>query len=163
MREAARWRSIVYEVLDDVPDPEACFRTLYDHFARPESWRADPDAAATLDELARRGYRLGIASNFDRRLKGVAAAIPALRPAADDPVISSEVRWRKPAPQFFAELRRRVGLPRGQILLVGDDWVNDYQGGRAAGLPVVLFDPRGRHPGAAPRITRLTELLTLVP
>jgi FMN phosphatase YigB (HAD superfamily) len=30
-----------------------------------------------------------------------------------------------------------------EILLVGDDRVNDYDGARAVGLHAVLFDPRG--------------------
>jgi putative hydrolase of the HAD superfamily len=161
-REVARWRAIVADVLDDVSDPECCFQTLYDHFARPTSWRPDPDAEATLAELARRGYRLGIASNFDGRLRQVTAGIPALRPVTQL-VISAEVGWRKPAPSFFATVCLRVGLPPGQVLLVGDDWGNDFEGGRAAGLAVALFDPRGRHPDTAPRLARLTELLALVP
>src|SRR5262245_11931759 len=38
-REEQRWRSIVRQVLDDVSDPEACFRALFKHFSRPEAWR----------------------------------------------------------------------------------------------------------------------------
>src|SRR5262245_26789198 len=37
-REHRRWRDIFGEVLDDVPDPEACFTELYTHFARPQAW-----------------------------------------------------------------------------------------------------------------------------
>lgn len=156
-REAARWREIVGEVLDDVADPEGCFRELYDHFARPTAWRADPEAAPVLADLARRGYRLGVASNFDRRLHAVLAGIPALARLAER-VISSEAGWRKPAPEFFALLCERAGLPPEQVLLVGDDRGNDYDGARAAGLAAVLLDPAGRDRSAV-RVTRLGELL----
>jgi putative hydrolase of the HAD superfamily len=136
-REVERWRQIVGEVLTDVTDPGGCFAELYAHFARPEAWRADPDAAPTLQELAARGYVLGVASNYDRRLRSVVAGMPALRPV-QHLVISSEVGWRKPAREFFAALCRSVGRDAGQILFVGDDRANDYDGARAAGLKALL-------------------------
>jgi putative hydrolase of the HAD superfamily len=137
-RERKRWRTIVAAVLDDVTDPDGCFAALYEHFSRPEAWRCDPDAAEVLSRLAERGYVLGVASNFDRRLRPVAAGLPALRPLTHL-VISSEVGWRKPAPAFFAALCRAVGLAPEQVALVGDDEINDYQGARAAGMQAVLL------------------------
>jgi putative hydrolase of the HAD superfamily len=158
-REVERWRRIVATVLDDVTDAETCFQELFAHFSRPDAWRCDPDAAATLAELAARGYRLGLASNYDERLRSVHAGLPALGPA-QHLVISSEVGWRKPAAGFFAALCRVAGLAPGQIALVGDDRDNDYDGARAAGLRAVLFDPRGREatPDTA-RVARLRELV----
>jgi putative hydrolase of the HAD superfamily len=158
-REVDRWRAIVGEVLDDVADPEACFQALYRHFARPDAWRCDLEAEATLRALAARGYGLGVASNFDERLRGIVTALPALRPVRHV-VISSEVGWRKPAPAFFEEMCRQAGLPAAQVLLVGDDPVNDYEGARAAGLHALLLDPRHEEPVPAyARVTRLSELV----
>jgi putative hydrolase of the HAD superfamily len=142
-REEARWRAIVAEVLDDVGDADACFRRLFAAFARPEAWRVDAEAAAVLAELQRRGLQLGLASNFDRRLRGLAEALPALQPLRCV-VISSEVGWRKPAAAFYAELPRRTGLKPAEILVVGDDRINDYEGARAAGMAALLLDPRRR-------------------
>jgi putative hydrolase of the HAD superfamily len=158
-RERARWRAIVADVLDDVHDPERCFQSLYDHFARADAWRADPDAAGVLQELAGRGYQLGICSNFDGRLRCLVTALPALRPV-QHVVISSEVGWRKPAQAFFRQLPQRVGLPPAQVLVVGDDPVNDFEGAQAAGLEVLLFDPHGKE--TAPVACRLTSLRELV-
>jgi putative hydrolase of the HAD superfamily len=158
-REVARWRAIVAEVLDDVADPEGCFQALYHHFARPDAWRLDTDAAAVLPALAAHGYVLGIASNFDHRLRGLVEALPGLRPVRHL-VISAEVGWRKPAPQFFSHLCEHAGLAPGQVLHVGDDLVNDYDGARASGLEALLLDPRRREPvpdGA--RIASLADLL----
>src|SRR5262249_54077600 len=67
-REVRRWRRIVAAVLDDVKDGEAIFSELFEYFSRPSAWRCAPDAGPVLGELARRGYRLGLASNYDRRL-----------------------------------------------------------------------------------------------
>jgi putative hydrolase of the HAD superfamily len=191
-REVARWRAIVAEVLDDVTDPEGCFAFLYAHFARPTAWRCDPEAAAVVAALASRGYRLGIASNFDARLRQVAAGLPGLAPI-EFLVISSEVGWRKPAPEFFHQMcalrgefrtsperQRGVSLPPSlalgagrrvvqplpgelrpdEVLLVGDDPVNDYAGARACGLHALLYDPAGTEPvPEAARLLRWADLL----
>jgi putative hydrolase of the HAD superfamily len=141
-REVARWRAIVREVLDDVTDAEACFAELYAHFARADAWRCVPETAEVLETLAARGHVLGIASNFDHRLRGLVEYLPALR-AVRQLVISSEVGWRKPAQEFFAEMCRQAGSTPEQILYVGDDLINDYRGARTAGMRTVLLAPHG--------------------
>ena len=157
-REEARWRRIVAEVLDDVGDPESCFGDLFEHFRLPASWRCAPDVGPVLAELERRGYVLGIASNYDRRLRDVVAGLPELRPARRL-VISSEVGWRKPAPAFFAAVRAAAGVPAEAILHVGDDVVNDYDGARAAGLGALLVaaspSPDAPHVECLPRLRAL--------
>src|SRR5438093_5444020 len=72
-REVERWRAIVGEVLDDVADPAACFGELYRHFSEPRHWRCDPAAGEVIAELQRRGRVVGLASNFDHRLRAVIA------------------------------------------------------------------------------------------
>lgn len=159
-RERERWQRIVAEVLDDVTDPDACFAELYDHFAKPESWSCDPATQKVISELSRRGLLLGLASNYDHRLHTVVAGLAPLR-GIDHLVISSEVGWRKPAPAFFEALVRQAKAPPEQILLVGDDRVNDYDGARAAGLQAVLLDTtRGNATGAGDNnvIGNLNEL-----
>jgi putative hydrolase of the HAD superfamily len=158
-REIRRWREIVAAVLDDVADKGACFQELYQHFARPDAWHVEPEAAAVLETLARRGRALALASNYDYRLRSVALGLPELR-AARTLVISSEVGWRKPAPEFFAAVSSALRLPAERILFVGDDRANDFDGARAAGMRAVLFDPRGEVAGS---VASLTELLDLLP
>lgn len=156
-REIRRWRNIVAAVLDDVANREACFQDLFEHFARPAAWRCDPAAGSVLTDLARGGLALGVASNFDQRLRHVVAGFPELQPIEGQLVISSEVGWRKPAPEFFAVLCERLGLRPARVLLVGDDVRNDYEGARAAGLQAVLLDPGGT--AAIPYVRSLRELL----
>jgi len=140
-REVARWRAIVREVFDDIPDAERCFQELYAHFASAVAWRGESEAAEVLAALAARGFLLGIASNFDHRLRGLVEKMPALRPV-QHLVISSEIGWRKPAPEFFAAMCRQAASPPEQILYVGDDLANDYVGAKASGLQAVLLDPK---------------------
>jgi putative hydrolase of the HAD superfamily len=158
-REMERWRHIVAHVLDDVSDPEGCFQALFEHFSRPESWRCDPSTDSVLSGLSRRGLLLGMASNYDSRLHTVMAGKPELQPI-HHVIISSEVGWRKPAPEFFAAVCRIVALPADQILYIGDDLVNDVQGAQAAGLRVVWFNPSGgKNSTSQICICRLTELV----
>jgi putative hydrolase of the HAD superfamily len=157
-REERRWRRIVAAVLDDVDDAESCFRDLFAHFGRPDAWRCDPDAGAVLQTLAARGLVLGLASNFDERLRPIVGGMPWLAPLRHL-VVSSEVGWRKPARSFFDAVCATEDLPAEQVLLVGDDVDNDWRGARAAGMACILLDPQGKHPELSPRIQRLTDLV----
>jgi putative hydrolase of the HAD superfamily len=157
-REVARWRAIVCQVLDDVTDVETCFRELYDHFARAGAWRCEPETAEVFAELTARGHVLGIASNFDHRLRGLVEQLPAFRPIRHL-VISSEIGWRKPARAFFEEMCRQATTPPEQILYVGDDPVNDFEGARAAGMRALLLAPNEHSSSATDdRIKSLSDL-----
>ncbi len=158
-REVARWRAIVREVLDDVTDTETCFQELYAHFARADAWRCEPQTAEVLAALAKRGHVLGIASNFDHRLRGLVENMPTFE-AICYLVISSEVGWRKPAREFYAALCRQASASPEQILYVGDDPINDCLGACAAGLQAVLFAPNPRISDAyRAKINSLSDLL----
>jgi putative hydrolase of the HAD superfamily len=136
-RERQRWRDIVGEVLADVSDKERCFEELFSHFGRPEAWRDEPGIGNVLNDLGH-SYVVGVASNYDARLHSVLRGLPQFR-RVQHVIISSEVGWRKPAPQFFRALCVRVGLRPGEMLFVGDDPVNDYGGATAAGLSAALI------------------------
>lgn len=137
-RERQRWQNIVASVLDDVAAPQACFRELYEYFANAAAWRLDPQAPAVLQHLQERGYYLGMASNFDRRLRTVVAGLAALSPLKGL-VISSEVGWRKPSGEMFTAMCRAAGQPPDKVVYVGDDPVNDEQGALAAGMHALLL------------------------
>ncbi|MFL5244824.1 MAG: HAD-IA family hydrolase [Gemmataceae bacterium] len=158
LRETERWRAIVAQTLEDLPDSNAVFRELFAHFSRSTSWRSDPDSAVVLAELAQRGYLLGMASNFDSRLRSIIREMPALQHIRQL-VISSEVGWRKPGPQFFHALCESAKLPPQDICLVGDDWTNDFQGATAAGLRPLFLDSRKTGRAGAAVIHSLAQLL----
>ena len=160
-RERRRWREIVAEVLDDVADPEACFSKLYDAFALPDYWHCTPGTATILATLRRRGFPLVLASNFDQRLRGLFASLPELH-AIEHLVISSEIGWRKPGQDFFRHVADRLALPPAEMLYVGDDRVNDYDGAKNLGMPAKLLDVARKHLDlGADRIASLGELLEL--
>lgn len=155
-RERTRWRAIVADVLPGA-DGDACFAGLWDWFADPPAWAVHPEAGELLHELSRRGLAVGIGSNFDARLLPLVDHFPELAPVRGRCVISSLVGWRKPAAEFFAAMVATVGCEPAQVLYVGDDLRNDYQGAAAAGLRAVLLDPAAE-PAAADRIRTLRDL-----
>lgn len=140
--ERDRWRHIVHIVIDDVSiDREALFENLWQHFATPESWRSYEDVAA-LTELRRRGYRVGIASNFDERLFRIAAV--HLPFAAREAIfVSSNVGFTKPDPRFFRTIGKQLGMSSQKIALVGDDEISDVQGATTAGWKAIRLDRSG--------------------
>ncbi|HEV3142811.1 MAG TPA: HAD-IA family hydrolase [Gemmataceae bacterium] len=146
-RELRRWQEIVRTVFED----DKLFSQLWQHFAEPSAWRVIPEAGEVLAELSRRSFVLGLASNFDRRLHTVAAGFPELEPLGIR-LISSEIGCRKPSPKFFEALVKAAGCTPQQILYVGDNPANDYEGATAAGLRAVLVDEDSE---------RLRELLNL--
>ncbi|MFM7539562.1 MAG: HAD-IA family hydrolase [Planctomycetota bacterium] len=158
-REEQRWRGIVSATLPGLPDPDACYRELHDHFAQADSWRLLPGAVELLALLDELGIVGGIASNFDSRLHGIIQN-SQLRRQVRHTVVSSEIGWRKPAPEFFLHLCEITGLPAQNILMVGDDQENDVTGPRRIGMPSILVAPRSPS-GNAPDLAGLAEMIRL--
>ncbi len=119
---------------------------------------------AVLAHFQQRGVRQALASNFDQRLGGVIAGMPAL--AGLTPiVVSSAVGWRKPAPEFFRGLANALELSASAILYIGDDRSNDFEGARNAGMRALLLDPKKQHLDLGPErvecLGMLMESITL--
>lgn len=132
-----RWRRIVYDVIDDVDDPQdSLLDELWRHFGSSSSWRLFDDVPETWQQLARRGYLLGIASNFDSRLRAICSSLPPLD-ECQHIFVSSEVGCPKPELQFYREVERRLGLRPNQILLIGNDEAADVTGPLAAGWEAI--------------------------
>lgn len=159
-REEDRWRQIVSDVFDDVDRKEELFAGLWAHFARPEAWRLDQDVEGVFGQLAGRGLQLGIASNFDRRLTQICQGKPPLA-ACPNLFISALVGYRKPAPEFMREVERAMRLSLQELVLVGDDLVNDFYGARDVGWSAVLID-RDKNHDVEPSIRSLRELPSLL-
>jgi putative hydrolase of the HAD superfamily len=155
--ERARWQRVVAAVFEELPSATGePFELLWHHFAQPGAWQLFDDVAPSLAELARRGYRLGIASNFDSRLSGIARALPPLA-ACERVFVSSEIGFSKPDERFFSGVEQRLGTFPRQMLLVGDDAVNDHEGALAAGWHAALLHREGP-PASHEHISALSEL-----
>jgi putative hydrolase of the HAD superfamily len=158
-RERDRWWLIVTHTLAGATDPEACYRHLFHYFAQPQAWRLGPDTQRVLTTLHNRGLVLGLGSNYDERLWSVLAGFPELALLRDHVLISSEVGVRKPGAAFFDVLARSGGCEVAEVLFVGNDLANDYEGAIAAGMSALLLDPADRYSRIPHRIKQLSELL----
>jgi putative hydrolase of the HAD superfamily len=137
------WRALVARTIEAagyriVPFDDY-FSTVYETFARPGVWELFPDVPPILAELARLRMRLGVVSNFDRRLYDILAQL-SVRDAFEHMIISSEIGIRKPAARIFREAARRFNVEASEILHVGDEPGSDFAGARAAGLQALLVD-----------------------
>lgn len=133
-RERRRWRAIVADVFAAAEPKagDAIFADLWDHFARPSAWRSLPAGQALARAAVDAGLLIALASNFDSRLFGIAATLEPLS-WARHVFASSDLGWRKPAPEFFRAVEARLGLPAAALVLVGDDPTLDIAAARAAG------------------------------
>lgn len=141
-RERAAWREIVRDTFraadqsarfPDLDHFDACFGELWDHYARPEAWRARQGTGAALDELERRGLALGVVSNLDQRLPGILAGL-GLAKHLRAIVLPARAGAAKPDPRIFALALAELGVAAHETVFVGDDAARDLDGARAAGL-----------------------------
>ena len=156
--ERERWRAIVSEVLHDVSQAgDGPFEELWTLFSGHQQWGLFADVPEIWSQLQDRGFTLGIASNFDRRLRTLCESFPPLN-RAERIFISSEIGFPKPHPEFFRRVAADLHARPDQILLVGDSVANDVEGARAAGWQAVHLDRKS----AAPHTTAITSLHELV-
>lgn len=140
-----------------------------DHVLRrlsdPDAYRAFPEVPEVLDELDRRGVRIGLISNW-----GTLVSLPEildrlrLRERFEVLIVSGEVGVAKPDLRIFELALERLGEgPSRSVAYVGDDLTADVAPADALGLTSVLVDRGGRfadHDGH--RVGDLRELLELV-
>ena len=130
------WAALVdatFRGLTDRPPSQTFFAELYARFAAPDAWRIYEDVVPTLEALAARGLKLGVISNWDERLRPLWSRLK-LAGYFEAIVVSREVGSAKPARGIFEHAVRKLGLPPGAILHVGDSLAMDVRGARAAGL-----------------------------
>ena len=98
------------------------------------------DARRVVDELSKRGYRLGIISNVIGRQE-----IPdwlqadGLSHYFSSVVLSSVTGRRKPDPEVYWEAARRIGVPPEKCVYVGDNPARDVVGTKNAGFGMVIL------------------------
>jgi putative hydrolase of the HAD superfamily len=105
-------------------------------------FRAYPDAPPALEELAARGLRLVVVSNWDCSLQEVLARV-GLAEHLDGVVSSAEAGARKPAPEIFARALELAGVGPPEAVHVGDTPEEDRAGALAAGIRPLIIDRRG--------------------
>ena len=135
------WRTLVAEVFKDVPfqNFDAFFDELFEFFKGAEGWELFPETQSVLEEIKRRGFQLGIISNFDSRIYDVCRVL-GIFSQFDSFTISSEAGAAKPNTRIFNTALTKGGLKPEEALHIGDSLAEDVHGGRSAGLSSIFLD-----------------------
>lgn len=147
--ERSWWRSLVLEVFEEAGYPwsadedyQEYFAQLYDHFAAPGTWLADPDAVEVLERVSASLPCL-ILSNFDGRLRSILRDTN-LSSYFQGEILSCELGFSKPDRRIFAAASASLETDPERILHVGDDPERDWAGAEKAGFRVFRTGRKGR-------------------
>ena len=117
-----------------------------------------PDVLETLRTLRAAGYPLALISNWQCGLRHYCVEL-GLSEHFDHILGSADLGVAKPDARIFADACSRLGVPAHRILHVGDTLADDYQGGKASGLSVLLLVRDPEPESSADRVIhRLTEI-----
>lgn len=105
----------------------------------PASLAVFPDVRDTLARLRDGGFKMAVVSNWQCGLGHFCTEL-GLRGWFDGVLASAEVGSAKPDSGIFGAAAECLDLPPQRILHVGDNPVDDWEGGRNAGFQVVLID-----------------------
>lgn len=133
----AYWSRVVAESVG--VDDERLFEDLYEWYAQPKAWWIDTEALEVLGRIARQGVRLGIISNWDRRLRTLYQRF-ALERMFTVLICSAELGVEKPDPWIFKIACRTAGVSPRQAIHIGDDPEKDVAGANRAGLVGMLYE-----------------------
>lgn len=145
-------------IRDDIGLPQA----VYDEYLNPDNWSLFRDAPACLKGLKRRGFRLGVISNWDATLENLLRNMGYL-PYFDEVIASAAVGYRKPGSAIFEIALERMGVNASDAVHVGDLPEADGEGAAGAGIRPIIIDRSGKHEGCEfERVGLLTDLVSLL-
>jgi HAD superfamily hydrolase (TIGR01509 family) len=120
-------------------DRVALTDALYGLYVNTELFTLFPDVSPTLRHLTSQGYRLGIVSNWEPRLRELCAAHD-IDEFFDFAVISEVEGYTKPHPYLYQRALELAGEPPQTVVHVGDKLLEDVGGATALGITAVLLD-----------------------
>lgn len=141
---------------------ERFVQLLWESFGCTDRWRTFPEVEPVLAELRRRGYRLGIVSNWDSRLVPICHAL-GITGYMEFVLASSVVGVEKPDRRIFEMALARMGVEPDRAIHVGDDFEADVLGARGAGIAAVHLNRDGAGSSDGPAIGSLEGLLEMLP
>jgi FMN phosphatase YigB (HAD superfamily) len=163
----SHWKSyyiLAFEELGAGTHAEECAEELYDVYNRPGAWTLFDDVLPTLRSLHAERYTIGVISDWATSLPANILLPLGVGKYIDFMVVSATQREAKPSNGLYTEALQRARVAPHKAVHVGDNYVNDILGARAAGIPGILLDRDGLHQGPldCPRIASLTEVPQLL-
>jgi putative hydrolase of the HAD superfamily len=107
-----------------------------------DSWFPYPFTAQVLENLRKKGYRMGIISNWDDSARTILEKHHLDR-FFEHLVISSEVGSEKPDVEIFRRAMQAASVGPGECIYVGDNYYDDAVGSRKAGMETIIINRYG--------------------
>jgi REG-2-like HAD superfamily hydrolase len=163
--QAAEFWLAVYHIFVSelgIHEPGELPARLSREFLKLENWALYPDVLPTLHELERRGYRLGVVSNWEDWLEELLISLEVAH-LFQFAVVSGVELVAKPDPGIYRRALELAGADPAEVVHVGDSIDNDVLPASEVGITAVLLDRRDRWAGHHdPRITTLDQLPRLL-
>jgi HAD superfamily hydrolase (TIGR01549 family) len=133
----------------------ACATEMVREWERHENFSLYEDALPVLDELRRRGLKIGLISNGQRDLDEFATH----HALEVDAIVGSKAHGRiKPHPSIFVAALEALDVAPDEVAMVGDSYEDDIEGARALGIRAILLDRDSSSRDAPDRIDTLLAL-----
>lgn len=133
--------------LTDVPGHH--LQTAVDAFydVTEQHWQPEPDAAPTLQVLAKQGYRMAIISNAgdDRDVQALVDKA-GIHHFFDMVLSSAAVGYRKPNPKIFSLVMEQMQIQPAEAAMIGDTLGADILGAQNAGILDIWISRRADTP-----------------
>jgi len=120
-------------------DAEDLAKRVYDEFGKASRWRAYDDVKPAMWRLKEHGLKLGVISNWDRRLESLLDGM-GIGDMLDTVISSAAVGLHKPDPRIFELATRHVRVEPADCVHIGDHHYADILGARSAGMEALLID-----------------------
>jgi putative hydrolase of the HAD superfamily len=131
------WTSVSREL--GIPDRGAELLARSFVHERESRVRAFEGARSALQALSTR-FRLALVSNGPADLQRTKLAASDLGRFFERVIISGEVGVAKPRPRIFTLALESLGCPPQAAMMVGDDWRNDVEGAKRAGVDAIFVE-----------------------
>ena len=135
---------------------------LYDWYNDPEQWQPFPETIAALEAGRSRGLIQGVVSDWGSDL------LPILNAHEITRLMEFVVAWAvvgsaKPHRDIFLYALGRANVAADETVYVGDSYIADVLGSRAAGLHPILIDRDGTSPPIdVPVVRSLADVVAVV-
>jgi HAD superfamily hydrolase (TIGR01509 family) len=137
------------------PELAALPGAVYAEILEPDGWVAYPDAAPTVEEIARRGLKVGLISNVGFDIREILRH-HGMAQLAENCTLSYEIGRVKPDPGIFRAALEQLGSSAPDTLMVGDHERADG-GARAAGMRTLILPMTG--PGTVHGLGAVLQVL----
>lgn len=117
-------------------------RLINEEFDNPTSWQLYSDVVPVLETLKAHNYTLGVISDWGIALGPILRRLQLTR-YFDCLLVSAITRHAKPSPALYELALQRANSIADYTIHIGDSYIHDVLGARAAGITPVLLDRYG--------------------